>query len=133
LSDTQAVAFSVISNKHDGYRWIQHELAKFRYLMLSRQGKGVVIGYLMKISGYSRQHLAALKIDVLPLQAMNLTRSHCSEKSKDKVRPVVSTHTRQDLLDITKREGLNRSQIGQAPLDLFPFDPQLGKVEERGQ
>ena len=51
LSGTQAVAFSVISNKNACYRWIQGELIKFRYLTLSRQGKGVVIRYLMKISG----------------------------------------------------------------------------------
>ncbi len=60
LSGTQAVAFSVISDKDACYRWIQAELVKFRYLKLSRQGKGVVIRYLMKISGYSRQQLTRL-------------------------------------------------------------------------
>ena len=60
LSGTQAVAFSVISDKDACYRWIQGELVKFRYLTLSRQGKGVVIRYLMKISGYSRQQLTRL-------------------------------------------------------------------------
>lgn len=60
LSGTQAVAFSVISDKDACYRWIQGELVKFRYLNLSRQGKGVVIGYLMKISSYSRQQLTRL-------------------------------------------------------------------------
>ena len=52
LSGTQAVAFSVISDTDACYRWIQGELVKFRYLKLPRQGKGVVIRYLMKISGY---------------------------------------------------------------------------------
>ena len=60
LSGTQAVAFSVINDKDAGYRWIQGELVKFRYLKLPRQGKGVVIRYLMKISGYSRQQLTRL-------------------------------------------------------------------------
>ena len=60
LSGTQAVAFSVISDKDDCYRWIQGELVKFRYLRRSRQGKGVVVRYLMKISGYSRQQLTRL-------------------------------------------------------------------------
>ena len=60
LSGTQAVAFSVISDKDACYRWIQGELVKFRYLRRSRQGKGVVIRYLMKISGYSRQQLTRL-------------------------------------------------------------------------
>ena len=44
----------------DCYRWIQGELVKFRYLKLPRQEKGVVIRYLMKISGYSRQQLTRL-------------------------------------------------------------------------
>jgi transposase InsO family protein len=60
LSGTREVAFSVISEKDACYRWIQGELVKFRYLTLSRQGKGVVIRYLMKISGYSRQQLTRL-------------------------------------------------------------------------
>jgi len=60
LSGTQAVAFSVISDKDACYRWIQGELVKFRYLGLSRQGKGVMIRYLIKISGYSRQQLTRL-------------------------------------------------------------------------
>jgi len=60
LAGTQAVAFSVISDKDACYRWIQGELVKFRYLKLSRQRKGVVIRYLMKISGYSRQQLTRL-------------------------------------------------------------------------
>ena len=48
LSGTQAVAFSVLSDKDAGYRWIQGELVKFRYLTCSRQDKGVVIRYLVK-------------------------------------------------------------------------------------
>ncbi len=60
LSGTQAVAFSVLSDKDACYRWIQGELVKFRYLQRSRPEKGVVIRYLMKISGYSRQQLTRL-------------------------------------------------------------------------
>ena len=60
LSGTQSVAFSVISDKDDCYRWIQGELVKFRYLSLSRHEKGVVMRYLMKISGYSRRQLTRL-------------------------------------------------------------------------
>lgn len=60
LSGTQAVVFSVISDKDACYRWIHGELVKFQYLTLCRRGKGVVIRYLMKISGYSRQQLTRL-------------------------------------------------------------------------
>lgn len=60
LSGTQAVAFSIISDKATGYQWIRSELIKFRYLTLARQDKGVVIRYLMKISGYSRPQITRL-------------------------------------------------------------------------
>ena len=60
LSGTQAVAFSVIDDKDACYRWIQRELVRFRYLTLPRADKGVVMRYLMKVSGYSRQQLTRL-------------------------------------------------------------------------
>ena len=49
LSGTQAVAFSVLSDTDAGYRWIQGERVKFPYLTPSRQDKGVVIRYVMKV------------------------------------------------------------------------------------
>jgi hypothetical protein len=60
LSGTQAVAFSVLSNKEACYRWVQAELIKFHYLTLSKQDSGVVIQYLMKVTGYSRQQSTRL-------------------------------------------------------------------------
>lgn len=60
LSGTQAVAFSILSDKDDCYRWIQGELVKFHYLTLHRQDKGIVIQYLMKVAGYSRQQITRL-------------------------------------------------------------------------
>lgn len=60
LCGTQAVAFGVISDKADCYRWLQGELVKFRYLQCSRQDKGIILRYLIKVSGYSRQQLTRL-------------------------------------------------------------------------
>ena len=60
LSGTHAVAFSVISDKDACYHWIQRELVKFHYLSCPRSAKGVIIQYLMKVSGYSRQQLTRL-------------------------------------------------------------------------
>ena len=60
LSGTQAVAFSVLSDKDACYRWIQGELVKFHYLTLHKQDKGVVIRYLMKVRDYSRQQITRL-------------------------------------------------------------------------
>lgn len=60
LAGTQPVAFSVSGDKDDRYRWIQRELIRFRYLTLHRADKGVVVRYLMRITGYSRQQLTRL-------------------------------------------------------------------------
>ena len=60
LLGTQAVAFSIISDKDVNYRWIQGELTRFNYQSCCRQDKGVMIRYLMKVSGYSRQQITRL-------------------------------------------------------------------------
>jgi transposase InsO family protein len=60
LAGTQPVAFSVSGDKDACYRWIQRELARFHYLRLCRADKGVVMRYLVRVSGYSRQQLTRL-------------------------------------------------------------------------
>jgi transposase InsO family protein len=60
LAGTQPVAFSVLSSKDECYQWIQTSLLTFEYLTLSKPHKGIVIGYLLKMSGYSRQQLTRL-------------------------------------------------------------------------
>src|SRR3972149_6204380 len=60
LSGTQAVAFTVLSDKDARYRWIQGELVRFRHLACTRRDKGVVIRYLMKASASPRQQLTRL-------------------------------------------------------------------------
>jgi hypothetical protein len=60
LSGIQAVAFTVFSDKDASCRWSQGELIKFQSLTRSRQDKGVVVRYLMKVSGYSRQQITWL-------------------------------------------------------------------------
>ena len=60
LAGTQPVTFSVLSTKAECYQWIQAILLKFEYLTLSKPHKGLVLRYLEKVSGYSRQQLTRL-------------------------------------------------------------------------
>ncbi len=60
LAGTQPVTFSVLSTKDECYQWIQGILIKFEYLTLARPHKGLVIRYLLKMSGYSRPQLTRL-------------------------------------------------------------------------
>ena len=60
LDGTQAVVFAVVTDKDERYQWIQQTLIKLRYGRLSKAGKGIVIRYLMKVSGHSRQQVTRL-------------------------------------------------------------------------
>ena len=60
LSGTQTVAFSVLSSPTARYEWVHKTLVRFRYLTLSRRHQGIVIGVLIKVSGYSRQQITRL-------------------------------------------------------------------------
>ena len=60
IDGAQPVAFEVLSDKDECYRWLQHSLMKFRYKTLNKHDKGVLIRYLMKVSGYSRPQLTRL-------------------------------------------------------------------------
>ncbi len=59
LEGTDAVEV-IIEDKAARYRWIQQTLVRFRYWDLSKSDKGLLIRYLRKLSGYSRQHITRL-------------------------------------------------------------------------
>lgn len=60
LLGNQLVAFSVLGNKTERYRFIRKTLVKFDYITLPRKDKGIVIRYLIKMTEYSRQQLTRL-------------------------------------------------------------------------
>lgn len=60
LDGTQSVLFQMNSIKKERYDWMRHELVRFDYMQLRKKDKGVVIRYLIKVSGYSRQQVTRL-------------------------------------------------------------------------
>ncbi len=60
LDGNQPVAFSISSKKQDKYKAISKILSRFNYPQLNRKEKGIVIQFLLKISGYSKQQLERL-------------------------------------------------------------------------
>jgi len=60
LTGTQAIAFLVGSRKEDIYRDILRILVKFSYHSLKKPSKGIVVRFLIKITGYSRQQITRL-------------------------------------------------------------------------
>ncbi|WP_430521175.1 hypothetical protein, partial [Aliivibrio sp.] len=64
IQGNQVVAFTVLGDKNERYKFIQKTLVKFRYLTLKKPEKGIVNRYLRKISGYSRQQLTRLIVNL---------------------------------------------------------------------
>ena len=60
LDGSQAVVFSVPGNKSDRYTFIQSTLKQFHYRALKKRARGVVIRFLLHVTGYSRQQLTRL-------------------------------------------------------------------------
>ena len=60
LDGAQAVAFSVPGNKSDRYAFIQSALKQFHYRALKKRQKGIVLRFLLQVTGYSRQQLTRL-------------------------------------------------------------------------
>ncbi len=60
INGTQAVAFAVAACKQERYRLVEGILRRFRYPNLKRSDKGVVIQFLIKVTGYSRQQLTRM-------------------------------------------------------------------------
>jgi len=60
LTGSQSVAFLVADSREVCYRGIQRTLVKFRYPSLNKHAKGVVVRFLIKITGYSRQQITRL-------------------------------------------------------------------------
>ncbi len=59
LDGTEVVDFA-IEGKDERYAWMQRTLLRFRYRELGKKDKGLVIRYLVKVSGYSRQQITRL-------------------------------------------------------------------------
>lgn len=59
LAGTLEVEFS-IQDKDARYDWIEQTLRRFRYRALGRKDRGLVLRYLERVSGYSRQTVTRL-------------------------------------------------------------------------
>ena len=59
LAGSVAMEFA-ITEKAERYRWIEQSLRRFKYRSLGRGERGVVLRYLQRVSGYSRQTVTRL-------------------------------------------------------------------------
>ena len=54
-----AIKFKVISKK-EKYEWINDALTKFGYFSLRKKGKGIVRGYIVKMTGLSQSQISRI-------------------------------------------------------------------------
>ena len=59
LEGTEALALH-IADKDECYAWIERTLRRFRYRSLGKADRGLVLRYLERVSGYSRQQVTRL-------------------------------------------------------------------------
>jgi transposase InsO family protein len=60
VDGSQRAAFTVLGNKQEKYKWVQSNLLKFNYFVLGKNDKGIVVKFIQKITGYSRQQVTRL-------------------------------------------------------------------------
>ena len=60
LVGTAEASLVLQGSKDDGYAWIEHTLVRFRFLWLSKKQRGLVLRYIERLSGYTRQHVTKL-------------------------------------------------------------------------
>ena len=60
INGTQSIAFAVATKKDERYQCVKGILKRFNYAHCKRKEKGIIIQFLMKISGYSRQQLTRM-------------------------------------------------------------------------
>ena len=60
LNGTQQIYFDATSTKDERYQSVKGILQQFCYSTLKKKDKGVIVKYLIKISGYSRQQLTRM-------------------------------------------------------------------------
>ena len=59
ITAAEVIDFQPLSQE-EGWTWIESILKRFTYRLLGKEAKGIVIAYLRKITGYSRQQLTRL-------------------------------------------------------------------------
>lgn len=60
LSGSQPIAFAVATTKDERYSFVERVLTRFSYSRLKRGDRSVVIRFLQKLCGYSRQQLTRM-------------------------------------------------------------------------
>lgn len=90
LSGNQPIAFAVATTKDERYAFVESILKQFHYKQLKRCDKGVVIQFLLKLSGYSRQQLTRM--------IKQYVEKNYIQRHQKKINGFEKVYTREDIL-----------------------------------
>ena len=105
LEGTGAVDLT-IDAKEDRYAWIQHTLIRFRYRQLGKADKGLLLGFLQKVCGYSR-----IQIKRLVKQSIKTGKLKRRQRT---VNGFTRTYTREDIRLLAHTDELHGTLSGPA-------------------
>ncbi|VAW68768.1 Integrase, catalytic region [hydrothermal vent metagenome] len=106
LDGNQLAAFAVLGTKSERYDFIRKTLVKFNYMSLPKKDKGIVIRYLIKMTGYSRQQLTRLIQQYTKTGKINWTPCRNNGFAKK--------YSNQDIALLAKTDALHDTPCGQA-------------------
>ncbi|MHB8564618.1 MAG: hypothetical protein ACYDDA_11885 [Acidiferrobacteraceae bacterium] len=95
-----------IDAKEDRYAWIQRTLIRFRYRRLGKTDKGLLLGFLQKVSGYSR-----IQIKRLVRQSM---KTGTLKRRQRTVNEFTRIYTREDVQRLAHMDELHGTLSGPA-------------------
>jgi len=106
IDGNQLAAFAVLGTKSERYDFVRKTLVKFNYMSLPKKDKGIVIRYLIKMSGYSRQQLTRLIQQYTKTGKINWT--PCRSNG------FVKKYSNQDIVLLAKTDALHDTPCGHA-------------------
>ena len=95
-----------IDAQEDRYAWIQRTLIRFRYRRLGKTDKGLLLGFLQKVSGYSR-----IQIKRLVRQSI---KTGTLKRRQRTVNGFTRTYTREDVQRLAHMDELHGTLSGPA-------------------
>jgi len=89
LDGTLATSLVLHGNKNEVYAWVKDTYIKFRYPLQSKKGKGLILRYIERLSGYSRQQVTRL--------VKQLKETGCVRRRQRTTKGFEKKYTREDI------------------------------------
>jgi len=93
------------------YAWIARTLKRFEYDQLGKRDKGVVLAYLLQVTGYTRQHLTKL--------IKQYRDNHWIGNKRQQRHTFSKRYTREDIVLLAKTDRHHQTMSGGATKKLF--------------